>query len=392
VHSPLTLGDVLRAGLHSVVGGTDPRLDVAELLCREYAADRVVPCASGTAALQLALELASRRLAQAPLLALPAFTCFDVATAAVGARARVTLYDIDPSTLNPDFDSLLHALKEGARVVVVSPLYGVPVDWDAVEALAAEYEAVVIEDAAQGQGASWRGRPLGSLGPISILSFGRGKGWTGIQGGALLLRQGWADGLADPRPYINPVGELRGFLSAVAQWSMGRPACYAIPASIPWLRLGETLYREPAPIKAITRFAAALVARSQAAANREADARRANADWLLRRFKPDSRFCTVQIKPAGTPGYLRLALRVRAGAAGFAGLRRSRQLGAARSYPSTLAKLAQLQDRLVGRADRFLGGETLSRELVTFPTHSRLSAAERSDLLQLLHTHAGEAS
>ncbi len=93
-------------------------------------------------------------------MALPAFTCFDVATAAVAAALPVVLYDIDPATLAPDFDSLELCLQQGARVVVVSPLYGMPVDWDLVERSAARYGAVVIEDAAQGHGARWRGRLL----------------------------------------------------------------------------------------------------------------------------------------------------------------------------------------------------------------------------------------
>jgi hypothetical protein len=80
--------------------------------------------------------------------------------------------------------SLERLLQRGARVVVVASLYGFPVDWDAVAGVLAPYGAIAIEDAAQGDHAAWRGRPLGSVGPISVLSFGRGKGWTGGGGGA----------------------------------------------------------------------------------------------------------------------------------------------------------------------------------------------------------------
>ncbi len=108
-------------------------------------------------------------------MALPAFTCYDIASAAVGAGVRVALYDVDPDTLGPDPASLERVLAAGAGAVVAGPLYGVPLEWDALRALADRHGALLIEDAAQGHGASWRGRPLGSLGDLSVLSFGRGK-------------------------------------------------------------------------------------------------------------------------------------------------------------------------------------------------------------------------
>ena len=80
------------------------------------------------------------------------------------------------------WESLERALKRGAGVVVVAPLCGIPVDWDRVGRCLAPYGALAVEDAAQGHGAEWRGLPLGGLGTLSVLSFARGKGWTGGRG------------------------------------------------------------------------------------------------------------------------------------------------------------------------------------------------------------------
>jgi perosamine synthetase len=191
VSSPLSLPGIWSAVGQATRLTTDPRKAVATLLAEEFSAESVVLCGSGTQALQLALRAATQLLdAASRTVALPAFTCYDVGAAAVGAGARIALYDLSPATLAPDPDSLRTVLKDGARVVVVSPLYGVPIDWDALEQVVAPFGAVAIEDAAQGHGATWRQRPLGSLGKISVLSFGRGKGWTGLKGGALLLRGG----------------------------------------------------------------------------------------------------------------------------------------------------------------------------------------------------------
>ena len=82
VHSPLPW-TVLRAGGAALMPGRDPRPALTELLGRELVAERVRLLASGTQALQTALSEAARVAGGDVIVALPAFTCFDVATAAV---------------------------------------------------------------------------------------------------------------------------------------------------------------------------------------------------------------------------------------------------------------------------------------------------------------------
>src|SRR5690606_26401684 len=180
--------------------------------------------------------------------------------------------------LAPDIVSQVRFLRAGARVVVVSPLYGIPVDWEAIQALCDAHGAVLVEDAAQGHGAAWRGRPLGALGPVSVLSFGRGKGWTGGRGGALLLRGAAAVDVeaVDRTAATSPIGEAGVLAGSLAQYVLGRPAVYALPRALPWLHLGETRYRPPVPPAPMTRTAAALLRASKDEADREAGLRRAN--------------------------------------------------------------------------------------------------------------------
>ncbi|HEV8409910.1 MAG TPA: DegT/DnrJ/EryC1/StrS family aminotransferase, partial [Gemmatimonadaceae bacterium] len=244
VHTPLSGTALSRAATDTLPWRDDARPRLAGFLQKLYDADDALLLDSGTHALELAIRLALRYLGEPAAVALPAYTCFDVATAAVGAGAPVALYDVDPRTLAPDLATLEHAMAHGARVVVVSPLYGIPVDWDAIETCAARYDAIAIEDAAQGFGSSWKGRAVGSLGRLSVLSFGRGKGWTGGGGGALLARNGITRMLGPLKEFSpRPAGAFTGFLAATAQWTFGRPSLYGIPASIPWLHLGETNYK-----------------------------------------------------------------------------------------------------------------------------------------------------
>jgi hypothetical protein len=370
----------------AVAAGADARPGVRCLLQAIYGADDAVLFGSGTQALGAAIRAASR-LTGASLVALPAFTCFDVATAAVGEECRIALYDIEPATLAPDLDSLAATLATGASVVVVTPLYGIPVDWEAIEACAAARGALVIEDAAQGHGALWRNRPLGGLGRLSVLSFGRGKGWTGGKGGALLLRS--CPGATIPaRPDLAWLDELRVLALAAGQAALGHPACYSLPASLPWLGLGETRYRSPQPPTDMTRAAAQLVESTAAPARREARMRHAIGRAWLDVLSEAPAMRPVAAPRCAMPGFLRLPVRLARGWASVLDLGRAQRLGVAAGYPSTLARLKPVRVRLANPDQRWPGADALVRELVTLPTHSRVSAAERQAIVELLRRAA----
>lgn len=387
VHSPLPAAALWHGAVRAARPEEDPRPRLQGLLRALYRADAALLVEQGTQALQLALELATTITGGPPLVALPAYSCFDVATAAVGAGATILLYDVDPATLAPDLATLDAALAAGARTVVVAPLYGIPVEWDAVEACARRYGALLIEDAAQGQGASWRDLPLGCRGRLSVLSFGRGKGWTGGRGGALLARQDAAEhlGAVRQRP-AGPLAELRVLGAALAQWALGRPGTYALPAALPWLHLGETRYRDPVRPRPLPRAAAGLLERTLAPSRRESEARRANAAAWLGILDP-ARATPIRVPPDATPGYLRFPVLLPRGLKGLRDAGRGLKLGAAPGYPRTLARLAAVRERLVlpRGASRWPGADTLVQQLVTLPTHSLTTRREREELAALLN-------
>ncbi len=388
VHSPVPLRALVPAAGQLLRLGADPRPGLAALLEAAYAAERVVLCSSGTAALQLAIRIAAAHASEPGPVALPAYTCYDVAAAAIGADAGsgLVLFDVEPSGLAPDLESLERVLRGGARVVVVSPLYGIPADWDAVQALCDEHGAVLVEDAAQGHGASWRGRPVGALGRISVLSFGRGKGWTGGKGGALLLRGAAAaadEETAARTGATSSIGEAGVLAGSLAQKVLGRPAVYALPRALPWLHLGETRYRPPAPPASMTRVAAALVCASRDEADREADRRRGNGQFFRERLAGLAGV-RIPVPPADArPGYLRFPVLVRGGAAALGPSATVRRFGVEGGYPRPLSELDPVRARLAGKAIRLTGAELLARELVTLPTGSLLSEPERHALVDL---------
>ncbi|HEY8468178.1 MAG TPA: DegT/DnrJ/EryC1/StrS family aminotransferase [Longimicrobiales bacterium] len=385
VHSPVPLRAFVPAVRQVLRLAPDPRPGLAALLEEIYGGERVVLCSSGTAALQLAIRVAAAHAGEPGPVALPAYTCYDVASAAIGAGASLVVYDVEPSALAPDLESLERAVRAGARVVVVSPLYGIPVDWGSVQALCDRYGAVLVEDAAQGHGAAWCGRPIGSLGAISVLSFGRGKGWTGGKGGALLLRGAVAAAHARvDLATASAVVEAGVLAASLAQHVFGRPGLYALPRAVPWLHLGETRYRPPTPPAPMTRAAAALLRASKDAADREAGRRRANAELFRARLEGIAGIRVPAAPPQATPGYLRFPVLVRGGigALGPSGL--VRRFGIEAGYPRPLSELGPVRARLAFDPGRLPGAEALARELVTLPTSSLVSEAEKHTLVHIL--------
>jgi perosamine synthetase len=351
---------------------------VRSALSTRYDARAVALTDSGTSALVLAMRLAAPPRGT---VALPAYGCVDLIAAAVRAGVRVRLYDTDPVTLSPDLDSVRRALARGADAVVVAHMYGYPADVPGVRALAEDAGARVIEDAAQHAGGRLGGTRLGAFGPLTVLSFGRGKGTTGGRGGALLVTaeagavivgavEAW--GRAMPAPAAG-WGEVA---IATAQWVLGRPAAYGIATSIPGLHLGETIYHpagEPAPL---SRAAAALVRRGLPGIDAERAARAGRAESLTAQLARVPSFHIVRSITGGTPGYLRLA------ALDEAGRRPAPLLGVVRSYPRALGEEPALAPIAHRNEPDTPGARDICRKLFTLPVHEYVTQSDERQIVE----------
>ncbi len=379
VHAPLSLRALRAALVRATTRPDDATSRLHALLRSRYAADRAVLFGSGTQALSVAIEAAHRADSDHRAVALPAYGCYDIAAAALATGAPLVFYDVDPSTLQPDWDSLDAALARGAGTVVVAPLYGFPVDWERAQEAAGRHGATLIEDAAQGAAGTWRDARIGALGDVSVLSFGRGKGWSGGGGGALLLRNGaTASAPAEPQ---GRAGEARVAALATAQWLLSDPRVYGLPASLPWLHLGETLYKPLERILPLTRFSAALLLETAEDAEREAAARMRTGRALIECLAQSTSMACITPLGAGMPGYLRFPLRIHDAGLREAVLRDYGAAGAAAGYPGVVAELPEVKASTLASPDPFTGARTLVRELITLPTHSRSDATAWNRLL-----------
>ena len=118
----------------------------------------------------------------------PALTFWVVPAMARAAGLRPVFADVDPITFNLDPAGLERVITPATRVVVPTHVYGLPCDMDEVLAIARRHRLVVIEDCAHALGASYRGRPVGTLGDAALLSFQVLKPLNTFGGGAAYTR------------------------------------------------------------------------------------------------------------------------------------------------------------------------------------------------------------
>jgi dTDP-4-amino-4,6-dideoxygalactose transaminase len=147
--------------------------EVVERFEQEWAAycrtAHAVGVGNGTDALQLALRALG--IGPGDEVVVPTNTFVATAEAVVLAGATPRFADVSPQTLLLTPATLEAALGPRTRAVIVVHLYGQTADMDAIGRVATSAGVTVVEDGAQAQGASWRGRPAGSLGQVGCFSF-----------------------------------------------------------------------------------------------------------------------------------------------------------------------------------------------------------------------------
>jgi dTDP-4-amino-4,6-dideoxygalactose transaminase len=149
------------------------------------ASNRALLTHSCTAALEMAALLLD--LSPGDEVIMPSFTFVSTANAFVLRGAIPVFVDIRPDTQNIDERLIEPAITPRTRAIVVVHYAGVACEMDTIARIAQRHGLPVIEDAAQGLGSSYRGRPLGSLGRLGALSFHETKNVIAGEGGALLI-------------------------------------------------------------------------------------------------------------------------------------------------------------------------------------------------------------
>lgn len=142
---------------------------------------------SGTQSLEMAALLSDIQPGDEVIL--PSYTFVSTANAFVLRGAKLVFVDIRPDTMNIDEKLIEDAITDKTRAIVPVHYAGVGCEMDTIMDIAKRHNLVVVEDAAQGVNAFYKGRALGSIGDYGCFSFHETKNYSMGEGGAILINR-----------------------------------------------------------------------------------------------------------------------------------------------------------------------------------------------------------
>ena len=150
-------------------------------------APRVLLTTSCTQALEMAAVLAGIKPGDEVIM--PSYTFVSTANAFVLRGAHIVFVDVRPDTMNIDENKIEQAITEKTKAIVPVHYAGVGCNMDKIMDIAAKHGLKVIEDAAQGVMASYKGKALGTFGDYGCFSFHETKNYSMGEGGAILINK-----------------------------------------------------------------------------------------------------------------------------------------------------------------------------------------------------------
>lgn len=142
-----------------------------------------IAVSSGSGALDIAVSCLDLKIGDEVIL--PTFTIISCAASVVRSGAIPVVVDCYPDTWNIDISQIEAKITSRTKAIMAVHIYGLPIDMDPLLELAHKYGLAIIEDAAEMHGQTYRNRPCGSFGEISIFSFYANKNISTGEGGII---------------------------------------------------------------------------------------------------------------------------------------------------------------------------------------------------------------
>jgi dTDP-4-amino-4,6-dideoxygalactose transaminase len=318
---------------------------------------------------------------------IPAFTCYSVPSSVVRAGLRIRLCDQRPDSFDFDFAQLSAISTKRVLAVVPTHLFGYPADVTGLRKLIRDPGVAIVEDAAQAMGATVEERKVGTLGDVSFFSLARGKAFSVVEGGVVLTnRDDIAEGLnrfVSHLPHYGLLPLLSLIFKAAALAVLLHPRLFWVPRSMPFLKLGETLFEPHFPILRMSSFQAGLARNWRGRLEKLQDVRKKKVSrWIA--ILEASRAHGSNFLRSRSLGLLRFPLRVSDKKKKESLLRESARmgLGIMPVYPTSINAIPELRGKIEGGA--FPVAESCARELVTLPTHGYLTEDDVTELSGLI--------
>ena len=202
---------------------------------------------SGTAALHTAIVGAGIKLGDEVIL--PSFTFVATAEAVVMAGAKPVFVDINPETHNISLKKIEKAITKKTKAIIPVDLYGLPADMQQIREIADKHGLVIIEDAAQAHGATYKGKPAGAFADAACWSFYASKNMTTGEGGMITTNN---DELAKKARFMRNHGEKEKYKSLMLGYNYRMPEIQAAIGCVQLKRLPKFLAKRSENAKRLT--------------------------------------------------------------------------------------------------------------------------------------------
>ena len=332
-------------------------------LCDYLKVKKCILANSGRALLFLLLEILKRKDGgKRDEVLIPGYTCYSVAASIAKAGLKIKVYDLDPTTLQPDFNSLKKSASGKTLAIIFQHLFGIPTPVDEFEKIAQKTGAPLIEDGAQAFGGSIDGRGLGTIGDFGFYSFGRGKPLPIGGGGALTGKD--INVLSELKLKLSNKGYISLMFTALIQ-VMSNPSIYWIPEILP-LGLGETIFGPHFKVSAMQPTMQNLAENSIDILD---DLNTHRCDIAKTYEDAFDHKNILPVSEETTPVYTRFPLMAGPGPIP----KKLKRLGVRRMYPKAIADEKTIKPYLADQEASTPGASEIAQNLLTLPTHKGIT-------------------
>jgi len=345
---------------------------------------------SGKAALYVAFA-SLQQISNRREIIIPAYSSFCLASAAARSGLRVKLCDIDPHTLDFDLNAMERLADERTLAVIPVHNYGLVSDMAAIKERISGKGIYIIEDAAQAAGASLGEQKLGVAGDLGILSFGRGKNFCALGGGAIVTNDDTLASIVGNQAQKlcndkRPSGAAL-FLTGTALGLFLHPDRYAVPAAIPFLHLGANVFDPDLKLSRLPHISAGVGRRTLAILDNENDIRIENALFYRNSLLSNDRLVVPTAASGVRSVYLRFPIlfESKEDRERVLLLLTKGRLGASRSYPAPLDQIPGFRKSLIGDCE-IPNARWVADRILTLPTHRYVREEDRQRIANLINS------
>lgn len=170
---------------HTICGDNSFTFECERIMEEKFKSKKIHLTTSGTTALEMACMLAD--IGPGDEVILPSYTFSSTANAIIIFGGVPVFVDIRPDTMNIDENKIEQAITDKTKAIMVMHYAGVGCEMDTILEIAHRHNLLVLEDAAQGVNATYKGRYLGTIGDVGCYSFHETKNYSMGEGGAISI-------------------------------------------------------------------------------------------------------------------------------------------------------------------------------------------------------------